>query len=386
MKTKSNNRRKFIKQSGLVGLASMATIPAIALSVDDNTKEQPYVNFTRDGLDFSTADYSKKLAQISNKKGIVADSYSNGGVVEALEEKLAFALGKEAAVFMPTGTLANHIAIRKLAGNKTRVLVQAESHIYNDSGDTAQVLSNLNLLPLNPGQTNFTLEDVQDQIARINNGRVKTGLGAITIESPVRRTNNEVFDYDEMKKISDYARENNIGMHLDGARLFNMPAHTGKSVKEYAALFDTVYISLYKDFNAASGAILAGSKNFCDGLYHTRRMFGGSMPNAWPFAAVALEYIDSFPGAYQQSLSAVDEIFRALADKFRLEKIGNGTNVMKLHVLKGSSVNIQKNLLAINIKLNNPANDFNGFYIKINPSILRVEKTKLIQYFKESIR
>jgi threonine aldolase len=384
MKNKSNQRRSFLKQSGLVGLAAMANLPALGFSKHVNSKSLPYVNFTRDGLDFSTQDYVKKLAEIADAKGIAIDNYSNYGVVEELEKKMATALGKEAAVYMPTGTLANHIALRKLAGNKSRVLVQAESHIYNDSGDTAQVLSNLNLVPLNPGQPQFTLKDVERQAERVVNGRVTTGIGVISIESPVRRTNNEAFDFEEMKKISEYAKNNNIGMHLDGARLFNVPAHSGISVKEYAALFDTVYISIYKDFNAASGAILAGSEEFCKDLYHTRRMFGGGMPNAWPFAGVANEYVDSFPTDYTKSLTKANELFNSISGEFRLEKISNGTNVMKLHVLHADPGSVQKKLNENNIKLNKPTNDFKGFYIKINPSILRIETKKLAGYFLES--
>jgi len=383
-KTQANQRRKFIKQSGLIGLASLINLPAMALAGNDSGKKLPYVNFTRDGLDFSTQDYANRLVEIADNKGIAIDSYSNGGVVDELEKKMATALGKEAAVFMPTGTLANHIAIRKLAGNKTRVLVQAESHIYNDSGDSAELLSNLNLVPMNPGQAQFTLEDVKEQADRVNNGRVITGIGAISIESPVRRTNNEVFDYEEMRAISLYARDNNIGMHLDGARLFNVPAHTGKSVQDYAALFDTVYISLYKDFNAASGAILAGTAEFCKDLYHTRRMFGGGMPNAWPFAAVANEYVETFPEDYHKSLHLAKELFDGLSDYYKLEKIENGSNVIRLHVLKGKPANIQEALKAKNVMLNNPTSDFNGFYIKINPSLLRVEIKKMRGYFKQA--
>ncbi len=379
-----NQRRNFIKQTGLLGAASLMGLPSFASAKNDTSKKLPYVNFTRDGLDFSPNDYAGKLVEIAESKGVEADSYSNNGVVKELEEKMASALGKEAAVYMPTGTLANHIAVRKLSGNKTRVLVQAESHLYNDSGDMAQVLSNLNLVPLNSGQTNFALEDVKKQIEKANAGRVNTGIGVISIESPVRRTNNEVFDFDEMKKISEYARANGIAMHLDGARLFNMPAHTGKTVKQYAALFDTVYISLYKDFNAASGAILVGSKAFCKDLYHTRRMFGGSQPNAWPFAAVALEYLDSFADDYQKSLDMAKELFVGLGNKYKLEAIANGTNVMKLHILDGNPGLIQKRLLENNIKINKPTNDFKGFYVKINPSILRVDLKNITKYFNQA--
>ena len=385
IKMKTNPRRDFIKQTGLMGIAAMVSQSGVALSRNDNRKSLPYVNFIRDGLDFSAEDYTRKLVELSESKGIAMDSYSNGGVVQELEQKMAAALGKEAAVYMPTGTLANHVAIRKLVGDKTRVLVQAESHICNDSGDCTQVLSNLNLIPLNPNQTQFNLADVEEQVERAHQGRVKTGLGAISIESPVRRTNNEVFDFDEMKKISAYAREHNIGMHLDGARLFNIPAHTGVGVKDYANLFDSVYISIYKDFNAASGAILAGSTEFCEDLFHQRRMFGGGMPSAWPFAAVANEYVDSFLEDYQKSLDLADELFQSLTGLFRLEKIANGSNVMKLHLLKGDPQDVRLKLLEKNIKLNQPTIDFMGFYIRINPSLLRMDAMTLAKHFTEAV-
>ncbi len=378
---KENSRRDFIKQTIVLSAASLLELPAIAGASASDTTKAPYVNFTRDGLDFSPADYVQKLNEIAVGKGIEPDSYSNNGVVKELEEKMAAVLGKEAAVYMPTGTMANHIAVRKLAKDKTRVLVQAESHLYNDSGDTAQVLSNLNLVPLNPGKTTFTLNDVKIQLARVKAGRVHTGIGAISIESPVRRTHNEIFDFGEMKKISEYAKANGIGMHLDGARLFNAPAHTGVSVQEYAALFDTVYISLYKDFNAASGAVLVGSKSFCKDLFHTRRMFGGSQPNAWPFAAVALQYIDSFQADYEKALQHTRDVFKALPNQFKLEEIEHGSNVMKLHVLQGSPHKINGRLAAKNIKLNVPAAKFSGFYVKVNPSVLRLSKNVLIANF-----
>ncbi|MBK8283793.1 MAG: DegT/DnrJ/EryC1/StrS family aminotransferase [Ahniella sp.] len=97
---------------------------------------------------------------------MAADNYSLGGEVEKLERQFAELLGKEAAMFVPTGTLANHLAIRTLAGNRRRVLVQAESHLYNDSGDGASTLSGLNLVPLAAGRTSMELDEVKSWVER----------------------------------------------------------------------------------------------------------------------------------------------------------------------------------------------------------------------------
>src|SRR5207248_10313447 len=135
-----------------------------------------------------------------------------------------------------------------------RVLVQRESHIYNDTGDCAQELSGLTLIPLAAERASFTLAEVEAEIARLPGARVATPVGVISIESPVRRLQGQVFDFAEMQRITAFAREHRIGLHLDGARIFLASAYTGIPPASYAALFDIVYVSLYKYFNAAAGA------------------------------------------------------------------------------------------------------------------------------------
>src|SRR5436305_14179036 len=186
------------------------------------------------------------------------DDYSRDGVVAKLEARMAELLGKEAAMFMPTGTLANHLALRLLARNGRRVLVQRESHLYCDEGDGAQQLSGLNLVPLAAGRAGFTLEEVLAEAAAPADARVAIPVGAISIETPVRRMDGAGFDFAEMRRIAGFAREHGLGLHLDGARLLIESAYTGVAPAAYAALFDTVYVSLYKYLNAAAGPVLAG--------------------------------------------------------------------------------------------------------------------------------
>lgn len=382
-------RRTFLKTGGLAAVAATSSLTAFASNNDDTAslKDDLVINFTRDGLDFSTKEYIALLGQIAEEKGIIADSYSRNGVVRELEIKMAKILGKESAIFMPTGTLANNIAIKKLCGTSDRVIVQAESHLYNDSGDAAQKLNNLNLIPLATSKATFSLEEVKEIVNRTANGRVKTGIGLISIESPVRRKDNEMFDFQSMKSITNYAKQNGIKLHLDGARLFNACIHEGESPAEYSAMFDTVYISLYKNFNAASGAILAGTKEFIKDLYHERRMFGGGMPQVWPFAAVALQYVDSFLKDYSESLKQSDVLFDLLEKNtaFRIERITNGTNVFKLFVDVDDRERFRKKLKEQNIII--PAQDksFAGFKMKINPSLLRSSPNEIAVSFLDAL-
>ena len=238
------------------------------------------VSFGGDGEPKSPRTMLQTLIEFEEEFGFEADSYSLGGNVQQIEEKMAELLGKEAAIFMPTGTLANHLAVRMLCGNKPRAIVQEQSHLYQDSGDCVSRLSNINLLPLAKDRPHFTVEELKRAVEDSELGRVLTPVGALMIESPVRRQEGKVVPFDEMQAITDYCRERGIGTHLDGARLYMMSGATGISVKTYASLFDTVYVSLYKYFGAPFGSVLAGTAEFCDGLYHDRRMFGGGLASA----------------------------------------------------------------------------------------------------------
>ncbi len=247
-----------------------------------------------DGVGLSPRDYASLLADLAGRSEIVEDVYLLGGEIERFEHRWAEVLGKERAVFMPSGTLANQLALRALAGERRRVIVPETSHIYNDTGDASQTLSGLTLLPLAPGKATFTCAEVEEVLARTASGRVATDVGAIAVESPVRRLRGELFDWAEMQRLSALARERGIGLHLDGARLFIASAYTGTSPAQYAALFDTVYVSLWKCFNSGIGAILAGPRSLLDDMFHVRRMFGGNLAAGWPAAVIATHYMDGY--------------------------------------------------------------------------------------------
>jgi len=325
------DRRQFLATSAFAAAAPLLSSVASAVTASapppgmDMFKR---VNFGTDGLGLNAREYATLLHEAVTARPFPADFYSNGGVIEEIEKAFAERLGKQAAMFVPTGTLANHIAIRKLAGSDRRVLVQAESHLYNDSGDCAEVLSGLNLIPLAAGGRMPTLDEVKQWVERSAHGRVEMKVGAISIESPVRRLDHQMVPFAELERISGYAREQGIRLHLDGARLFNLPQHSGRSVRDYAALFDTVYVSLWKHFNGTTGAILAGDSAFIEGLYHTRRMFGGSLPRAWPNVALVGHYLDRYEDDYARAWQSTERLIALLeADgRFGVRRMPDGTS------------------------------------------------------------
>ena len=195
-----------------------------------------------------------------------------------------------------------------------------------------------------------------------------------------------MFDYEQMKQISALAKTHEIKMHLDGARLFLASGYTGISPATYAALFDTVYISLYKYFNAASGAILAGSKELIAPMYHTRRMFGGGLHQVWPYAAVALHYLEGFSDRYSKAVSMGEELIKKLDshESFEVQRIPNGTNIFKMTV-KG----IGPKLFAENLKKNGiiaRPNETNSFNLLVNESLLKSSVSALVNGFTNSLK
>jgi threonine aldolase len=339
----SVQRRSFLK-SVAAPLAVNATEPSHAAA---QSSPQAVV-FAGDGLNLSPAQYANLLSTLAAKESFRRDSYLKSGPVEDLERAMAALLGKERALFLPTGTLANHLAVRVLAGDTRKALVQAESHLYRDEGDCAQLLSGLNLVPLGPGRTTLTADEVSKAVDEAAGPPYPAPVGAISIESPVRRRDGEVFDFEEMKKICAYARTKRIGTHLDGARVFLASGYTGISPARYAALFDTVYVSMYKYFNAPFGAILSGPAPLIAKIETLRHQFGSAIYQGWESAAVALHHLDGFRERYQSAVRNGEKLFELLhsSGKFQISRVPLGSNIAKLRLANGGALDRMRERLA----------------------------------------
>ncbi len=321
------------------------------------------MSFSGDGLHLSPPQYIQLLGTLPNTK---TDSYLAGGAVEELEKQFAKLLGKERGLFFPTGTMANHVAVRLLAGDRRHVLVQEESHLYRDEGDCAQALSGLNLVGLAPGRATIKASEIVEEVDKAAAPPYPVPVGAISIESPVRRTRGQAFDFEEMKKISVFARERKIGMHLDGARMYLASAYTGISPLAYANLFDTVYVSLYKYFNAPFGAMLTGPAKLIEAAAVLRHQFGGGMLHAWESAAVAAHYLDGFENRYRKAVDRANELFARLEkNKFKVHRLEAGTNIFQVDFPAEPTPEYRERLADRGILLGR-SND-----IQINETILR---------------
>ncbi len=265
---KNFNRRNFIRLSGLSVLPALSTAMPLLSSAEKQEQwfeDTDRVYFINDGIMFRPAEYIAKLQEINKATPIERDFYGEGGHVEKLLKKFMAITGKEAAIYMPSGTMSNQLAIHVLSAENSKVFVQETSHVYRDEADAAQSVFNKRLIPLRKEETGFTLDELKQSIAYHDHGEVfKSGIGAISIEIPNRRTEGAMVPIEEVKKISAYCKTNGYKMHLDGARIYMASAWSGVSIKEYASYFDTIYISLYKYLGAAGGAVLCGDKAVID--------------------------------------------------------------------------------------------------------------------------
>lgn len=385
------NRRQFLQKSGAVLLPAILpfTSKAEAIALTAAPVDEPGVNFLYDGDDLNPARYIDALQKINAKEPVKRDFYGQGGAVTALEKKMAELTGKEKAIYMPTGTMANQLAIAVLSGEKTKVFVQDNSHVYRDEADAAQSVFGKRLMPLAMGQTYFTADELKSAIEGLKDREVfASGIGAVSIENPVRRTEGRMVPLEEIREISAYCRANQIPLHLDGARIFMAAAWSGVSVKEYASYFDTVYISLYKYFGAAGGAILCGNSPLIEQMPHQIKIHGGTVFGSWVNAAMALHQLEGFENRLQEAIKRAAIVFEGLnkIPGVKVAALDGGTNIYSLEVSPSVGAGLPQRLMKeFNIRIP-PINDKGRSRLTVNETLLNREPAAIISAFEKCFK
>lgn len=326
----------------------------------------------------------ERLDALLAKDQLQADKYSLGGNVEAFEARMADELGKEAAIWMPTGTLANQLALRRHVGTRARVVLQEQSHIYQDEGDALARLSGINTIPLANDRPYFTTDELRAALEQSVSGRVLNPVGAVSIESPVRRQAGQIVPWDEMIAITELCREKGIPVHLDGARLYMMSAASNISVKAYADIFDSVYVSTWKYFGSPFGAILAGKHDFIEGMFHDRRMFGGGLPSAYMAAGMSLNGLEGFEVRFKQALEKATALFEEL-NKVPGITVGgfeHGSNIFELDLDPAIDADaFAANLLESGIFILVPNSEWRMPLLHVNTTVLRRPNEEIVEAF-----
>jgi len=387
------------KRRDFIRLSSFAALPLVGPLITGlapqkqksilSSKDSEAVYFINDGIFYKPTDFLDQLQEINRQSTIERDSYGEGATMEKLLQKFIEITGKEAAVYLPSGTLANQLALSQLCRANTKVCVQETSHVYRDEGDAAQTLFNKRLIPLAAGKHYFTLEELQKSIQYHQEAEAfAAGVGAISIETPVRRCDGQAFPLAEIKKISAWCKQQGYKLHLDGARLHMAAAFTDTSIKAYAECFDSVYMCLYKYLGATGGAVLCGDKAFIDQMHHLIKIHGGCIFTNWTNAAMALYHLNTIDEVMDQIKAKSKAFFMLMAKLKGIEilPLVDGTNLFNVKLGKGiDPQKLNARLRAQhNIIFGQPKAD--GFVkIKVNPTLLRRDNQQIYDSFKEAI-
>lgn len=211
--------------------------------------------------------------------------------VERLQQKVAEMLGKEAAIFMPSGTMTNQIAIRLHCRQGDELLCEEGCHIYNYEQAGFAQLTGVVARPVSGNNFQLTLDDLSDKIRPENEHMARTRL--VCIENTHNRGGGSILPLENVRAITQWAGTNGLAAHLDGARLFNASVATGIDPMQWSEGFDTVSICFSKGLGAPVGSALAGTSEQIKEARRHRKLMGGSMRQGGVIAAAALYSLEN---------------------------------------------------------------------------------------------
>jgi threonine aldolase len=211
--------------------------------------------------------------------------------VNRLQERLAESLGKEAALFVPSGTMSNQICIRAQTAPGDELLCEAKSHIYNFEVGGAAALSGVTCRTIEGKYGILDLAQLEDKIRPSDDDHlVRTRL--VALENTHNYGGGRIYPLEKIQAISRWAHAHGLVMHLDGARLWNAVVASGIPARKWASHFDSVSVCFSKGLGAPVGSALAGSRDVVTRARRIRKLYGGGMRQAGVIAAAALYALD----------------------------------------------------------------------------------------------
>jgi threonine aldolase len=211
------------------------------------------------------------------------DVYGEDPSVNHLEEIVADYFGHESAVFFPTGTMANQVAIRIHCQPGDEILTESTSHIVLWEAGGAAVHSSATIRPIDGNFGLLKLSQLEGKIRPNDMHSVRTRL--VSLENTHNRGGGTVYPYEDVVAISRWARANGLSIHLDGARLWNAIVASGVSGPQWGSQFDTIMVAFSKGLGAPAGSALVGSKALMNDARRVRKLFGGAMRQVGYLAA-----------------------------------------------------------------------------------------------------
>lgn len=232
---------------------------------------------------------SAEMREAMARADVGDDVYGEDPTINRLQKVAAERLGKEAALFVPSGTMANQTALRTLTRHGEVVLAGEGAHILRYESGAAAAISGVQIRTIGTGGL-FDAADVRAAITPPDHHFAQASV--VAVENTQNTAGGRIFPLAAIRRIAAAARELGLGLHLDGARLFNAVVATGIQAAEWAAPFDTVSFCLSKGLGAPVGSLVCGSAVTIDRAHRIRKMLGGGMRQAGILAAAGLIALD----------------------------------------------------------------------------------------------
>lgn len=288
------------------------------------------IDFRSDTLTKPTEEMRKAMYEAE----VGDDVYGEDPTINKLETLASKMVGKEAALFVPTGTMGNQLALLCHTDRGQEIILEDWSHIYRYEVGGLAFLSGLQARPIIGKNGIMNPEDVKEAIVKDEDiHHAQTGL--VCMENTHNMAGGVIVPPNKMKEIYDIAKENDIPVHLDGARVFNAAMALGVDVKEITQYTDTLMFCLSKGLCSPVGSILAGDEKFINKARRLRKMLGGGIRQGGVLAAAGI-------------ISLTKMVERLSDDHNKIRKLANG-----LKEIEGIEINdetVQTNILMINIK------------------------------------
>jgi threonine aldolase len=218
------------------------------------------------------------------------DVFGDDPTVNALEERVAREFGQEAALYVPSGTMANLIAVSCLTTSGDEIILERQSHIFNYEAASAAALAGVQVNVLDGERGVLTAEQIAPHIREDNVHCPRTRL--IAVENTHNRACGRIYPFEHLRAVKALAEERGLFVHLDGARLANASVETGISFAEYARCADTVSMCFSKGLGAPVGSIVVSRRDIIERARKKRKQLGGGMRQAGILAAAALYALD----------------------------------------------------------------------------------------------
>ena len=273
-------------------------MPQAQLSADDlktaQPKTAPAIDLRSDTVTKPTPEMRRAMAEAE----VGDDVYGEDPTINRLEQRAAEIFGKEASIFVPTGSMGNSIAIKIHTKHGQEIICEERAHILDWEMGMLAAFSGCVPRTIRAEDGVLTWAEIKKKIAPLIYYRAQTGL--IEIENTHNMAGGAVTPFEVMEEICDGAHNAGIPVHLDGARIFNAAVALGRPVAEITRKFDSVMFCLSKGLGAPVGSMLVGSRKFIDQARRYRKSLGGGMRQAGVLAAAGLIALEKMPARLKE--------------------------------------------------------------------------------------